>query len=226
MDNSIFNYKNNEHFSLLNWQYHHSNNNHLDTMAQAYNKTVEVSMNYLIKNINSNIIRDQMIFPVIFNFNHYIELKLKSCLIYISLICDKNDNDINKIIKNVMNKKIKKTDKYPNTHDISKILTILLHSIKKTNVFEDKYSSDNKLKHTKEYIDDLYSQEFIKGSSQLDLFRFPLNIDQENYKYVEKFSDIKNQENIGVSIVKLRQKIIDVSNELEALSNFLDSKND
>lgn len=227
MNNSIFDYENDEYFALLNWQYHHSNNNPINTMAESYYETVELTMNHLIKNIHSNVIRDRMIFPVLFNFNHYIELKLKSCLVYLSLKNVKHSNEINIIIKEIMgwNNKGNKIYKYPNTHDLPKILTILIKSIERTNIFENQYSVSDKLKSTTEYINDLYTHKIIKESTNLDLFRFPLNFNQDNQKYVETFGNFNVKKNVGISIEKLRNKMIDISNELENLSEFLNIDN-
>ncbi|WP_239748533.1 hypothetical protein [Mammaliicoccus sp. A-M2] len=227
MNNSIFDYENDEYFALLNWQYHHSNNNPINTMAESYYETVKITMNHLIKNIRSNVIRDRMIFPVLFNFNHYIELKLKSCLVYLSLKNERHSNEINIIIKEVMgsNNKGNKIYKYPNTHDLSKILTILIKSIERTNIFENQYSVSDKLKSTTEYINDLYTHKITKGSANLDLFRFPLNLNQDNQKYVETFGNFTDKKNVGISIEKLRIKIIDISYELESLSEFLNIDN-
>ena len=132
-------------------------------MSEGYFKAAEILVEELL-NDNLDKKADCIIFPLMFNFIHGIELSLKAIL-----------NSIDTIINNSSLPRIE------GGHDIQQILNTLMSWLRKNGRAKDA----KQFKKVKDFIDDLYSK-----TNLMDFPRYPIDSSKNEHFFVAERQNV------------------------------------
>ena len=194
-----------ERNAYLNWRTNHRDYLHnLGVLAEGYKD----SAIYLAKTAlddNWDKKADAIIFSILFNANHAIELYLKEILWCQYILLEKNQkieggHDIRYLFNSVSNR----------TDEVLKKYDFLTEKKKDFNIM---------MKNLKMYIDELYDKLMMtnqKGDpiSNMDFSRYPFSKDYQEHFYV------KETENVVVDLDNFVERFTEIGDNLDTLSGF------
>lgn len=188
--------------AYLNWRIdRHSPISNMINIAEGFIKTSIREAERLVEDNNDNE-ADILIFPILFNANHAIELYVKSILWCLNILLE---ND-------------KKMQKHHNIKQIFQEIKARVRDyepeIEKNNTF------DELTENLSEYLDELYGKieiENIKGKKEvkIDFSRYPFDNDYINHFYVETFDNVVvDLENYVIRFKEIADSLRQISNHL------------
>ncbi|UED81970.1 HEPN domain-containing protein [Lysinibacillus sp. CD3-6] len=197
--------------AYMNWRTsHHDHLHNMHVIAKGFADSSLVLVEQILKNNNEGKAADSLIFPILFNANHAIEVYLKS-LIW----------TLNTLLRNGKN--------YDNTHN----LKVLLNEVKKLEKeFENKLDYEDFFGKLENYINELYKKIEIQNNkgntfSDITFARYSLTRDKEPQFYINEFDNVvvdlsnfilvfneifKNLDNLSIHY----QDLIEMRNEMES----------
>ncbi len=133
---------------------------------------------------------DILIFPILHNLNHGIELYLKAMSWTLNLL---NGNNI----------------KFEETHDIMQLYSMVKAKIKKLKGKEYLKTFDASNANLAEYLDELYAKiSTVGGRSKMDFSRYPLTTAGDNHFYLNTSDNVEvNLEYLKSSIEKIKDSL-------------------
>ncbi|MCO4095951.1 hypothetical protein CW676_03285 [Macrococcoides caseolyticum] len=189
--------------AYLNWRFwtHSEENEKLNQMSEFYLEATKTLLNATLKD-NHDKKADSLIFPILFSFNHFIELKLKAILILYAKL-EPDNEQILSTFKNDTSIRFK-------GHQINKYLDIIVKITSKTNIngIERK---GKRFKYSKLYMDQLKEYDIFNESPNLDLSRYPLDKNNKQYFYSSTY------DNVTISLINLGKMITHIEIELNGL---------
>jgi len=145
---------------------------------------------------------DELIFPILFNMDHSIELYLKSIMWSAHWLNDDYENS------------------FKRTHDLQDLYQKTkeaIHSLGK----EDEDNFIDKTDNLSQYICELYSllhpAEQGQQKDNLDLFRYPMSRDQKPYFYAEN-----SNENVTIDLENFIVRFQEIGKTLNCLADYYD----
>lgn len=147
---------------------------------------------------NSDKKADILIFPILHDANHGIELYLKAMTW-----------TLNRLLRN--NKRIE-----PKNHDIRQLYLNVRSKIKSYKGGDWCNHFDRQNKSLKEYIDELFKLLSENGSMNrnMEFSRFPMNKDYKNHFYIEHL------DNIEIDLENLKERLIDIQESLDERASY------
>lgn len=171
----IFSYNvNMDYNAYMNWrtnQHDHLHNMHV--VASGFANASLALVKQIVETGNIQKEADELIFPILFNANHAIEVYLKTINWSLNLILDSKES-------------------YLNTHDLQK----LLNSVKEKSIeVEKSFDFEHHYGDLKKYIGELYKKieiETNKGQtfSDITFARYALTRDKEPQFYINQFDNV------------------------------------
>lgn len=185
--------------AFLNWRFRHDRDilNMLQ-LANGYMLSAKELANHSLRN-NSDKKADILIFPILTNANHSIELYLKGMLW-----------TLNELISN--------GSKVEGNHNLEQIYTTVRarvreYAAKGNIVLSDFDKSMEPLKH---YIDELFQKiEATSKDPKIDFSRYPFSKNYENHFYIEAIG------NVEIDLENFIKRFEIIHTELENISSWL-----
>jgi hypothetical protein len=180
--------------AFLNWRVSgHEDIQNLFVLAEGFlSSAIELSRNCL--NDNSSKKADMLIFPILHNANHGIELYLKSLIWTLNRL---NSSD----------------QKIEGSHNIQQMFQVVQAKIKE-------YKGNDSLKYFKEKNENLsaYIQELFlliattENKDNMDFSRYPITTKYENHFYVDSLNNITiDLENFVERFEKIKESLDEIS---------------
>lgn len=162
--------------AYMNWRIdRHNNINNMITIADGYMKASILLAEQSITD-NDDKKADILVFPILFNANHAIELYLKAINWSLNILLDNGkENEGNHDIKQIFSNVCSKVNKFEKEK-------------------EKRMQFRNLTNNLRKYIDELYSE--IKKSSaktnkdNMDFSRYPFDKGYINHFYIEEFDNV------------------------------------
>lgn len=213
--NLFTNYDGIDKHAYMNWRFWNKSEKYiLEVMSDSYlDATTTLLKECLMDNQDKKA--DSLVFPILFSFNHYIELKLKSIFAYYNYLENNNKHLITMREKNI----IKLNTPYPHTHNINTLFknienTILASNLPKIEKDKERFST------LSSYLKQLNKYQIFRDSPNMDFTRYPNSKNKGAYFYV------KTYKNVTISLVGLSKIKDEVRIELEGLSDQLEYYNE
>ncbi|MBV4438758.1 hypothetical protein [Clostridium tyrobutyricum] len=129
-----------------------------------------------ILNNNRNKNADIVVFPILFNANHAIELYLKAITWTLNIILDKHE-------------------KIEGNHDIKQIFNVVCSRVNEFEKSKEKKEQFKKLTiNLKDYLNELYIKIEDKSNGKykdnMDFSRYPFNTKYVNHFYIDQFDNV------------------------------------
>lgn len=201
--------------AYLNWRYtQFLNRPHsmLDTMSESYFDSTQILLDAAIQN-NTDKKADSIIFTILFSFNHFIEIKIKSIINYFVYLDGRNKR-LNEILKKDKDGQ-GYMEPFPKGHNINELTHDLIKVLKDSNLHEIE-KTEKRFKHLKSYLSQLNKYQIFKDSKHLDFTRYPMNIKKDKYFYTE------TDENVTISLYNFKLISSEIEKELSDLYYQLD----
>lgn len=194
--------------AYLNWQMRYSDQRHnFNIIAKGYMHAA-IDLAAICLADNSDKKSDELIFPILFNCNHAIELYLKSIMWSLHWLLDLSET-------------------YSSGHDIKQLYQTVCALIKQycKEYNTDKFSTFNvQNKNLKEYIDELYlflhpdNNGIPENKESLDFSRYPLQSDKKTpYIYAGK-----TDKEIAIDLQNIKERIQEIGNNLDTIADYFD----
>lgn len=181
--------------AYMNWRTSRFNQIHnMQVIAEGFfSSAITLAERILVDNHDKKA--DMLIFPILFNVNHSIEVYLKS-------ICW------------TLNELLNTTDTFRTTHDLKKILGDVKELESR---FEDKLNASNKIDKLESYIVELYERIESKNAKGKPLYditfaRYSLTRDLEPQFYINEL------DNVVIDIENFVELFQEIFNDLNNLS--------
>ena len=179
--------------SILNWQLGERDRvKAFHKIALGYSSSTRYLLNSILGE-QSNIVRDSLIFPVLNNFHHSIELFEKVILMMLCKLCGEQET-------------------YPTTHDINQLYKKMLEKARHYDLGYFAYLTDE-TKILRTYFDQLSVHVDLR--TQLDFTRYSEDRGQDAHFYS------KSKELISLDLAVLGLIVQEASDALENLFNGL-----
>lgn len=197
----IFSYnKRIEKTAYMNWRI--DSRNQIDNMiniADGYKQSTLILTQQCLEN-NLDKKADIIIFPILFNANHAIELYFKSIMWAINTLLNRNK-------------------KYEGKHNIYQMFTVVKSLILEFEKDKEKYKYFKKItENLEKYLNELNEQiEFTEGRRKfdgMDFSRYPFATNNHSHFYVETF------DNIVVDLENFLERFKEIFYELENLAKY------
>jgi hypothetical protein len=182
--------------AFLNWRTsHHEDIGNLLVLAEGFlSSAIELCQTSISDNTDKKA--DMLIFPILHNANHGIELYLKS-LIWI----------FNRLLKN--------SAKIEGKHNIQQMLQTVQSKLKtyKDNEWVKDFRENNN--DLIEYTEELFSliSGYGKGDN-MDFSRYPITDKYENHFYIDRL------DNVEIDIVNLKERLINIKDALDERASY------
>ena len=194
-----------EKTAYLNWRTNHRMYLHnLGVLAEGY-LNASIYLAEVALDDNDDKKADSIIFPILFNANHAIELYLKEILWCQYILLEKKQkieggHDLRQLFNSVSNRMDDVLQKYD-------FLT------------ENKKGYNSLMKNLKSYIDELYDKLMLsdqKGdpNSKMSFSRYPFSKDYQEYFYV------KELQNVVVDLENFIYRFREIGDNLDRLAGF------
>lgn len=198
--------------AYMNWRIHRYDHIHnMIVVAEGFKDSSLLLVKEILKD-NTDKKADNLIFPVLFNANHSIEVYLKA-------ICW------------TQNQLLEKNDTFDGNHNLKGLFTKVVNLENELNTWDDKAVFNSMLSNLKNYIDELYGkiERTVKDKRGNDKIihditfcRYSLNNDLEPQFYINTF------DNVVVDLENFLTVFEEIFNNLDSLSiyylNLLDCK--
>ena len=159
--------------AFLNWRTNsHSNIHNMIVLAEGFMSS-SIELCEICLRDNKDKKADMLIFPILFNANHGIELYLKSLIWTLNLLLFQNH-------------------KIEGKHNIKQIMDTVRAKIKSYKGNDALHNFDNSTSELKNYIAELIS--LIKPKQNLDNMdfpRYPINKKYENHFYIDELGNVE-----------------------------------
>lgn len=197
----IFSYnKRIEKTAYMNWRI--DSRNQIDNMiniADGYKQSTLILTQQCLEN-NLDKKADIIIFPILFNANHAIELYFKSIMWAINTLLNRNK-------------------KYEGKHNIYQMFTVVKSLILEFEKGKEKRKYFKKItENLEKYLNELNEQiEFTEGTRKfdgMDFSRYPFATNNHNHFYVETF------DNVVVDLENFLERFKEIFYELENLAKY------
>lgn len=196
--------------AYMNWRMISDQRHNFKVIANGYMKSAISLISICLEN-NDDKKADELIFPILFNANHSIELYLKAIIWKINQII---------LAKNYIHNIIKKMDiiDFPKSHDLMNLYYV---ARKKTKAISDEYKKDFD-KYTvliKEYCSELSSLDFPEDNSSAmsEFTRYSISNHGHDFFYIEK------ENNVAIDLENLRKKLENISDIFDTVYTCCDN---
>ncbi|MGH4121718.1 MAG: hypothetical protein ACREV6_02075 [Clostridium sp.] len=185
--------------AYLNWRTEkHSHIDNMITIAEGFMKS-SILLTEQSLNDNRDKKADIIIFPILFNANHGIELYLKAITWSLNVLLE---NDV----------------KIEGNHDIKQIFTIVCSLVNK---FEKEKENRDEFKkitmNLKEYLDELYKKiepkSCGKHKDNMDFSRYPFSQKYINHFYIDEL------DNVVIDLENFLERFKEISDTLNMIAN-------
>lgn len=182
--------------SFLNWRMESSDMRNVLNLAEGYIiSAIQLSEKCLLDNEDKKA--DILIFPILANANHAIELYLKGLTIILNEILDNNQ-------------------KIEGTHNLKQLFNTLKARIKELDGQRAMSEFEDYFIELSEYIDELVQKiDSTPQNDKMDFARYPFTKKFENHFYVDGFK------NIEIDMENLKNRLESLSEKFESYSDFL-----
>ena len=162
--------------AYMNWRTsHHDHICNMIVIADGFMKSsIMLAEAALLDNIDKKA--DCIIYPIIFNANHAIELYLKATMWSLNIVLNKEQ-------------------KIEGQHDIQQILQTVIKRVSEFEIDKEKKKQfNNMIEGTKLYIGELFekiaTQDGKRKKDNMDFSRYPFNQKYEPHFYVTEFDNV------------------------------------
>lgn len=162
--------------AYMNWRT--NKNENINNMIVIANGFMLSSIMLVEQTLNSNINKnaDIVVFPILFNANHAIELYLKAITWTLNILLDKNE-------------------KIEGSHNIKQIFDVVCSRVNEFEKSKERKEQFKKLTfNLKEYLNELYikieDKSITKSKDNMDFSRYPFNTKYTNHFYINEFDNV------------------------------------
>lgn len=163
--------------AYMNWRTNkHEHIKNMIVIANGFMLSSIILTEQILNNNNKNKSADIVVYPILFNANHAIELYLKAITWTLNIILDKD-------------KKIE------GNHDIKQIFNVVCSRVNEFEKSKDRKEQFKKLTNNlKNYLDELYIKIEDKSEGKykdnMDFSRYPFNTKYVNHFYIDEFDNV------------------------------------
>ena len=193
--------------AYLNWRMSSDQRHNFNIIARGYlHAAIDLVTTCLADNSDKKA--DELIFPILFNSNHAIELYLKSIMWSLHWLLDSSET-------------------YSSGHDIRQLFQTVCKLIKHycQEYDTDKFSTfKDQTKNLKEYIDELYlflhpdNNGIPENKESLDFSRYPIQSDKKTpYIYANN-----TDKNITVDLPNFIERLQEIGDNLDSFADYFD----
>lgn len=187
--------------AYMNWRTNrHDHIHNMEVVAKGFASSAISLVKQILNNNNHGKQADILIFPILFNANHAIEVYLKSIIWSLNFLLENGKS-------------------YKNSHNLKD----LLNDLKQLEVkFENKLDNEYFFGKLEKYIDELYDKIEIekkngKKFSDITFSRYTLTTEQEPQFYINEF------DNVVVDLPNFIEVFEEIFERLERLSSHYQS---
>lgn len=162
--------------AYMNWRTsHHDHIYNMIVLADGFMKSaIMLAKAALIDNLDKKA--DSLIYPIIFNANHAIELYLKATVWTLNILLDNQQ-------------------KIEGQHDIQQILQTVIKRVQEFETDKEKIKQfNNMINGTKLYVDELFkkiaAQDGKRKKDNMDFSRYPFDQKYMPYFYITEFNNV------------------------------------
>lgn len=162
--------------AYMNWRTNkHEHIKNMIVIAKGFMMSSIILVEQILNN-NRNKNADIVVFPILFNANHAIELYLKAITWTLNIILDKHE-------------------KIEGNHDIKQIFNVVCSRVNEFEKSKEKKEQFKKLTiNLKDYLNELYIKIEDKSNGKykdnMDFSRYPFNTKYVNHFYIDQFDNV------------------------------------